>query len=343
MVRTLVIALSALAALGVTGHQLYARHDAAPLATSAPAPAEPAPLVAAAGRVEPASEEVDVGAEIGGRLAYVAVEEGDRVRRGDVIATFEDADYRAAVAEAQARVAQEEARLRRTVNGARPMERQAAEAAVRETEAVVASARSEFERRQRLYEDGVVSREEAERAEREYAVARERQRASTERFALVDADAREEDRAEAEASLALARAVLDERRAVLAKTRVRAPIDGVVLRRHMLTGESVPVERPAPIVTLGGGGATRVRVEVDEGDVARVRVGQRVYATAGAFGDRRFAGRVVRVGRLLGRKNVRTDEPAERVDTKVLEVLVELDDGAELPNGLRVDAFFMPD
>jgi hypothetical protein len=48
---------------------------------------------------------------------------------------------------------------------------------------------------------------------------------------------------------------------------------------------------------------------------------------------------VVRVGRLLGKKNVRTDEPTERVDTKILETLVELDSGRELPLGLRVDAF----
>jgi HlyD family secretion protein len=61
--------------------------------------------------------------------------------------------------------------------------------------------------------------------------------------------------------------------------------------------------------------------------------------TANAFGDRRFPGRIVRVGRMLGKKNVRTDEPAERVDTKVLETLVELNDGHELPLGLRVQAF----
>jgi HlyD family secretion protein len=41
----------------------------------------------------------------------------------------------------------------------------------------------------------------------------------------------------------------------------------------------------------------------------------------------------------LGRKNVRTDEPTERVDTKILETLVELDPGTELPVGLRVDGF----
>jgi len=47
----------------------------------------------------------------------------------------------------------------------------------------------------------------------------------------------------------------------------------------------------------------------------------------------------VRIGQALGRKNIRTDEPTERVDKKILETLVELDPGQTLPIGLRVDAF----
>ena len=67
------------------------------------------------------------------------------------------------------------------------------------------------------------------------------------------------------------------------------------------------------------------------------------YVTAEAFGSRRFPGRVVRVGQVLGRKHFRTDEPTERVDTKILETLIQLDDGRELPIGLRVQAFVVTD
>jgi len=48
---------------------------------------------------------------------------------------------------------------------------------------------------------------------------------------------------------------------------------------------------------------------------------------------------VIRVGRILGKKNVRTDEPTEHVDTKILETAVELKAGERLPLGLRVDSF----
>ncbi|MFN7976642.1 MAG: HlyD family efflux transporter periplasmic adaptor subunit [Vicinamibacterales bacterium] len=82
----------------------------------------------------------------------------------------------------------------------------------------------------------------------------------------------------------------------------------------------------------------RVRVEVDEVDVARLAMGAPATVTASAYGDRRFTARVIRIGRALGRKRLFTAEPRERIDTKVLETLLELEDGAVLPVGLRVDA-----
>ena len=65
--------------------------------------------------------------------------------------------------------------------------------------------------------------------------------------------------------------------------------------------------------------------------------------TADTYGNKRFPGRVVRIGQELGRKNVRTDEPTERVDNKILETLVELDNDVDLPVGLRVNAFIVND
>ena len=59
--------------------------------------------------------------------------------------------------------------------------------------------------------------------------------------------------------------------------------------------------------------------------------------------EAKFWGHVIRVGHILEKKNVRTDEPSEHVDTKILETLVELDPGQQLPLGLRVDAYVQRD
>ena len=56
----------------------------------------------------------------------------------------------------------------------------------------------------------------------------------------------------------------------------------------------------------------------------KVKVGAGAFVTVEAFPERRFPGKVVDIGRRMGRKNVRTDEPTERLDTKILEVVVRL-------------------
>lgn len=296
-------------------------------------------LIAAPGRVEGVSEEIRVSSELSGRLKTVNVEEGDRVPRGQVLAELENEEYKARVAAGEAELGQREADLRRTINGAREQERREAEAGMQSAKAVLDNTKSEAERRRGLANRSVISRDEAERYERAYQVARAEYDQAAQHFALVDAAAREEDRAHAEAAVASARAQLAEARAYLEKSYIRAPIAGVILRKLRHSGESVSTQFDSPVVTMADDSTLRVRLDVDETDVARLRVGARAYVTAEAYGSEKFWGHVVRVGRILGRKNVRTDEPSEHVDTKILETLVELDPGRPLPLGLRVDSF----
>ncbi|MGA3345161.1 MAG: efflux RND transporter periplasmic adaptor subunit [Terracidiphilus sp.] len=239
-----------------------------------------------------------------------------------------------------AQVKQREAELRKTVNGARDQERHQALSSVQESAAVLENVRAEMQRHNQLFADGIVSREEEERYLREYDVANAQCEEARQHHALIDDRPREEDIAAAQAALELAKGQLAQARADYEKTLIRSPIQGVILRKHHRAGESVSNSStvPDPIVTIGDSSVLRVRVDVDETEVSKVRVGQLAYVTADAYGSRRFTGHVIRVGNELGRKNIRTDEPTEKVDTKILEPLVEFDQGLQLPLGLRVDA-----
>jgi HlyD family secretion protein len=312
--------------------------------TSGPAARqESSPLVAAPGRVEPISEDVRLGSEISGKLERVLAEEGDRVNRGQLLAELVNDDYRAQVESAEAALAQKEADNRKTIHGARAEERREALAAVTAQQAVLENTQADMDRHQNLFEKGVTSREDADHYIREYKVAQAQYDQAMQHFTFIDEETREEDQAHATADVALARAQLDEARAHFEKTFIRAPIDGIILRRYHRAGESVTnsANSPDPIFAIGNRTALRVRVDVDETDIGKVRLGDRAYVTAEAFGGRKFWGQVVRLGGELGRKNIRTDEPTERVDTKILETLVQLDDGRELPVGLRVDTFVL--
>jgi HlyD family secretion protein len=334
-----------LGAFLVTGSLMVASRRSHETGAAATTRANQGPLlIAGPGRVEPYSEDIKIGSELSGRLRSVKVEEGDAIHCGQVLAELENADYRAQVESAQANVEAKAAVLRKVVNGARRQERDEAWSSVKEAKAVMEEAQSELHRRQQLFSAGVVSREELDRYSREAAVAKAKYDAAVQQHALVDDRAREEDQSFAEADLELAHGQLAEAEARYEKSFIRSPIDGSVLRKHHHSGESVSNSStaPDPILTIGDRKRLRVRVDVDETDVNKVRPGQRAYVIADAFGKQKFWGHVVRVGQQLGPKNVRTDEPAEKVDTKILETLVELDSGSQLPDGLRVDAFILP-
>jgi len=325
------------AALAV-GIMIHGRAGASPgeLAAAAPSPEN---AICAAGRVEPVSEEIKIGSQIGGVLREVDVEEGQRVAKGAAIATVENGDYQARVTEAGATVALRQAELDRLVNGAREQERREAAAAVEEARAVLANAKTEMERRRSLFQSGDISRSDWERAEREFAVSEARVSQASQHLAFVDAPARADELARAAAAVELAKAQLAETEALLEKTVVRAPFTGTVLKRYRKAGETVSDKGDTPIVSFGDNSRLRVRVDVDETDVAKLRVGDRAYFTAAAFPAQRFWGRVARVGSELGQKNVETGQPAEKLDTKILETLVDLDGHPPLPPGLRVDSF----
>ncbi len=344
MKRTSAFVVAAVLALAAINYGLLAaRHDAN-LAPVSPSEARSA-VVAGPGRVEALSEEVRVSAQVGGRLQAVLVDETDRVKAGQVVAVIENAEYRARVASAEASLHLRQAEARRVHNGAREQERRDAAAALREAEAVLENTKADVRRKRDLFREAVISRAELDKAEEQTRISQAKVDSAHERLSLIEAGSREEDIAKADADVALATAALAEARAVLDKTYVRAPIDGVILHRHRRAGESVSTQFDSPIVTLADRSRVRVRVDIDETDVARLKVGQSAYVTADAFAGRRFRGRVVRVGQLVGKKTVRTDEPGERVDMKILETLIELDDVVDapgprdLPLGLRVQAF----
>jgi HlyD family secretion protein len=334
-----------LGAFLLTATLVVASHRAREASSAAASEHVALELVAGPGRVEPVSEDIKIGSELSGRLKAVYVEEGDAIRHGQVLAELENADYRAEVESARANVVAKEATLRKVINGARRQEREEAWSSVDEAKAVMEDAQSELRRRKELFSAGVVSREEMERYTREADVAKAKYEAAVQHHAFVDDRAREEDRSFAEADVKLAQGQLEEAEARYEKTFIRSSIDGTVMRKHHRSGENLSNSSttPDPILTIGDRKVLRVRVDVDETDVSKVNVGQRAYVTADAYGKQKFWGRVVRVGQELGPKNVRTDEPTEKVDTKILETLVELDAGTQLPDGLRVDAFIVPE
>jgi ABC exporter DevB family membrane fusion protein len=337
-----IIATALVAALALGTLALHSSgNDKSAAASAASQPLINKTVVAGPGLIEPDSEDVKVGSEIAGKLKQVLAEEGDQVKKGQVLAVLVNDDYLAQVEASRAQVHQAQAAYDKVLNGSRPQERKQSFASMQQAETVEANARSDFERRQKLFDAGVISKEDFDHAGRDFKVAEDQFEASKQQFHLIDDRQRDEDIASAKAQLEFARAQLDGNEAIYQKTFLRAPFDGTILRKHHRTGESITNSSvtPDPVFTMGDVAGLRVRVDVDETDVSRVANGQRVYCVAAAYPDQKFWGRIIRVARQLGHKNVLTDEPKEKVDTKIIETLVQLDPGVHLPVGLRVDAY----
>ncbi|MCI0491274.1 MAG: HlyD family efflux transporter periplasmic adaptor subunit [Blastocatellia bacterium] len=299
-------------------------------------------LLACPGRVEGASEAINIGAGADGIIAEIRVREGQQVRAGDVLAVIDRQDLNAELGAARAAAESARQSRARLIRGSRDEERQQAEAEVNAIEATAKQAQLRYDRTERLFRQGVIAEDLRDEARKNLEVAQAGLRAAIKHKELVDAPPLPEEleraRAEVHAADERVRNVTER----LGKTFVRAPISGRVLKTFMKPGETFSTFTPQPILSLADTSSLRIRAEVDERDTGRIRTGQRAMIQSDALEGQKLRGRVTSIGSEMGRKKVRTGDPAEKSDRDVLEVLIDLDEAsAALVVGLRVTVRFL--
>ena len=348
MVRGLIIGLI-LAAIAWVGYTQYSA-SRAPSAQTRPAVSaiewpsdDPDVLFSAPGVTEPASRAIQVFSELPGTIGKIDVQPGDRIKVGQLLFELVNDSQQAEVTRAEAQVARVKADLAKLESWDRPEDRKMAKAQWDETQALVQRAEYELRRLESLQGGSAVSDKELNDTRNEVTAVRARAEAAQARYERSTAGPRPEDIVVAKAAVVEAEAQLNVAKTLLEKTRIRSPIDGMVIYRFREPGESVFPNVPAPIISIGNRDILHLRADVDEMDLSRVKKGQRVFATCDAFGTRRFPGTIVQIAQTLGRKNFRTDRPTEKADTKILEVVIALDDGRDLPLELQMSVWFLRD
>jgi HlyD family secretion protein len=296
-------------------------------------------VVGGNGVVEPADRETRVAAQVTALVAQVLVKEGQQVKKGEVLVQLESGVEQAVLQAAEADAAGEKATLARVLKGLRVEDRDAVAA-----DAQAAKARAELSagvlvRTEQLAKSGAATPDELERARRQAQTDQATLRASEARARAAESGSRTEEVAFQRARVLAADAKLAQARAQLERLVIRAPLDGEVLQVKVRPGELYSFQGTEPLVVMGDTSKLRVRMDVDERDIARVKVGASAWVVADAFGDQKFTGKVVELSHRFGRKNVRTDDPVEKNDTKVLETVLELDGAPPLIPGQRVTAF----
>lgn len=301
------------------------------------------PYVAAAPAVvEPSTQLVALRSERRGRITEVRKQAGERIRRGEVLVVLDDTTSRAVVAQKQAELELAEADLAQLQAWDRAEERAKRKAGVERAQARLDRARRELERVQALHDRTAAPVTELNDAIEEQRLAAAALEEAEQTWKISEAGPTAEELGVARARVTQARAALQVAKAQLGLCTIVSPLDGHVVYRHLEPGEVVDPEMATPILSLGNLDSIRLRAEVDEADIERVFVGQEVVATAEAHADREFRGRVVHLEPMMGRKSIRTERTTEQQDTKVREVLIELDtQQATLPIDLQMTVRFL--
>ena len=248
-----------------------------------------------------AHHKIEVGAKVVGRVAWIGVEKGDRVQHGQVLVRLEDSEFRARTSEARANLAASQARLDQLRAGSRPQEKLKDRAGVLQAEANLKNAEAEYERSEKLYRDGVVSKSELDRALAQRDTARALVESARQSSAMTDIGPRREEIRAAEAQVRQVKAALDYAETQLADTAIKAPIDGTILQRIVERGEMVSPSSfgdagaRTSVVALADLNDLQVELDISQTDFARLKMDQRAEIIPEAFPNLKYTGFIAEI------------------------------------------------
>jgi HlyD family secretion protein len=228
--------------------------------------------------------------KVDGRIETLAVDEGDTVVAGQVLAALDKHYFDDELRLAQARRDAQKAALARLEHGSRPEEIAQAQAQVTEREAVVENARLLYNRQKALVDRGAVSRTEFDNTKASLDEAEARLKSAQEALRLAELGPRQEDIDAARAQLAAEGASLNQSERRLADAELIAPGAGTILTRAQERGAIVsPGE---PIFTLTLTSPVWVRTYVNERDLGRIRPGMAAQITTDSGPDKPYQGHI---------------------------------------------------
>src|SRR6476620_9821298 len=259
-------------------------------------------IVSASGKIQP-KRLVNISADTSGRVVDLAVNEGDRIRKGQFLLQIDPKSLRTRVDSGTASLQAAEGsldQLKQSVETARAQLDQAQKTAARQRD---------------LWNQQLTTRESLEKAENDVAVEtsalREREKQVTSGSARINQE----------------RAGLESARYDLSKVRIESPIDGIVTRRNIQEGETAVIgtmnNAGTVLLTLADMAVIQAEVEVDETNIPNVSLGQTAKVTIDALPDRTFKGHVSEIGNSPLQSANQSNTSTQATNFKVVVMLDE--------------------
>ena len=234
--------------------------------------------------------DAQLGFKLPGRVTERPVFEGDSVKAGQLIARLDDAEQKEQLDLSRAELAGSEAALAELEAGSRPQEIASAEATLRSANAELNRVQLDFVRQQDLRTKNVIADRDFETAQAQLKVAEAHASETAERLKLVREGPRTETIQQARARVAQVRASVALAETHLAETRLYSPLTGAVLSHNIEPGEYVSAG--TPIVTVADTLHTWVRAYVNQTDLGRVQLGQKLVVHTDTAPGKNFEGSV---------------------------------------------------
>ncbi len=237
--------------------------------------------------------QVSLAFEVSGRIQAVHAQEGQRVKKGELLAELQTETLRLQAAQARARLDQAEQNLRKLQNGTRPEEIEQAKSAVQAAAARTQKAGTDFRIAEKLWKNPqgrAVSLQHYETVKNTFAAAQAEEQSARQALRLAQIGPRAED-------IAAARAVRDEALASLRLIEhqidlcsLASPQDGVIRSRLLEAGDMAGSSRP--VYTLALTSPKWIRAYVSEPSLSRVRPGMKALVTTDGSPQQRIGGTV---------------------------------------------------
>src|SRR3984893_5021968 len=246
---------------------------------------------------------INVNSKVTGRLAWIGVEKGDKVKEGQILVRLEDQEFRASSEQAKGALDNARAYLDELQHGSRPEEIQQAQHNLDEARVTLANDKLILDRTKELSAGGVVSRQSLDDATAKFDSDQQRVNSLEKALQMWKIGPRQEEIARARGSMAQAQGQLDYAKSQLDATVIRAPVTGTILDRTAEKGELITAQFASAaaggpqgsVVSLADLNDIQVELDIAQSDFARLGPKQKGIVTVDAYPDRKYDGQIAQI------------------------------------------------
>lgn len=248
-----------------------------------------------------AAHKIEVGSKVNGRVDWIGVDKGDRVKEGQILVRLEADEYRAQVLQQQGQLANLQAKLQEDLNGSRPEEIAKARADVNQSKADQVNSKLSLDRTRELVSQGVLAKQSLDDAQAKYEGDEAKVASLQHTLDLAILGPRKEEIQQVRGQIEQAQGALDYVQTQLNNTVVRAPTTGTILDRNVEKGEFVTTgfvgDKGAKgyIVTMADLNDLQVELDISQNDFPKLGPRQKGIITTDAYPDRKYKGYVQQV------------------------------------------------